>query len=127
NDITYFPYQDLPNNAYSATNTDWYDVYYGTGTYSQNNINIRGGSETVDYFVSGEYFSNKSTIKGNKQDRFSLRSNIDFKITDRLNLGLQMSGSYNINDIFNPSTDFYATLPIPSPYNEDGSMRLWYE
>lgn len=127
NDITYFPYQDLPNNAYSATNTDWYDVYYGTGTYSQNNINIRGGSETVDYFVSGEYFSNKSTIKGNKQDRFSLRSNIDFKITDRLNLGLQMSGSYNINDIFNPSTDFYATLPILSPYNEDGSMRLWYE
>ncbi|NGM61331.1 SusC/RagA family TonB-linked outer membrane protein [Sphingobacterium sp. SGG-5] len=127
NNMAFFPYQDLPNNAYSATNTDWYDVYYGTGIYSQNNINIRGGTEAVDYFVSGEYFTNQSTIKGNQQDRFSLRSNIDFKITDKLNLGLQMSGSYNVNDIFNPSTDFYATLPILAPYNEDGSMRLWYD
>ncbi|MBL1409802.1 SusC/RagA family TonB-linked outer membrane protein [Sphingobacterium faecale] len=125
NDMAFFPFQDLPNNPYSTTDTDWYDVYYGTGTYSQNNLSIRGGTEAVDYFVSGEYFSNKSTIKGNQQDRFSLRSNIDFKITDKLNVALQMSGSYNVNDIFNPSSDSYAILPIFSPYNEDGSLRLW--
>jgi TonB-linked SusC/RagA family outer membrane protein len=127
NDMAFFPYQDLPNNAHSATDTDWYDVYYGTGTYSQNNINIRGGTEAVDYFVSGEYFANKSTIKGNQQDRFSLRSNIDFKITDKLSLGLQVSGSYNVNDIFNPSNDSYQILPIFSPYNSDGSLRMWRE
>ncbi len=126
NDMAYFPFQDLPDDPYSVTNTDWYDVYYGTGTYFQNNLNIRGGTDAVDYYVSGEYFTNKSTIKGNQQDRFSLRSNIDFKITEKLNLSLQMSGSYNVNDIFNPSTDYHTNLPIISPYNTAGSHRLWY-
>ena len=127
NDMAYFPFQDLPNNPYSVTNTDWYDVFYGTGTYFQNNINVSGGSEGVDYYVAGEYFTNGSTIKGNQQDRFSLRGNIDFNITDKLNLSLQMNGSYNVNDLFNPSSDYYSYLPILSPYNDDGSLRLWNE
>lgn len=125
NDMLYFPYQDLPNNAYSVTNTDWYDVYYGTGTYLQNNLNISGGSEDVSYYVSGEYFMNQSTIKGNQQDRFSLRGNVDFRLSDKLKLGLLMSASYNVNDIFNPGSDYYAILPIISPYNADGTHRLW--
>src|SRR5690606_37845555 len=28
NDLTYFPCQDLPDNPYTSTNTDWTDVYY---------------------------------------------------------------------------------------------------
>lgn len=127
NDMAFFPYQDLPNNPYSVTNTDWYDVYYDRGTYFQNNLNVRGGTENTSYYISGEYFSNKSTIKGNQQDRLSLRSNIDFKLTEKLNLGLSVSASYNIDDIFNPGTDYYSMLPIISPYNDDGSYRLRYD
>ncbi|TJZ62955.1 SusC/RagA family TonB-linked outer membrane protein [Sphingobacterium olei] len=127
NDIAYFPYQDLPGNPYSATNTDWTDVYYGIGTYFQNNLNISGGTDDVGYYISGEYFMNESTIKGNRQDRMSLRSNIDFNLSDKLKLTLLMSGSYNVDDIFNPSTDYYSFLPIISPYNADGSPRQIYD
>src|SRR5690606_14780076 len=68
---------------------------------------------------------NQSTIKGNQQDRFSLRGNVDFRLSDKLKLGLLMSASYNVNDIFNPGSDYYAILPIISPYNADGTHRLW--
>ncbi|WP_345232529.1 SusC/RagA family TonB-linked outer membrane protein [Olivibacter ginsenosidimutans] len=127
NDLTYFPYQDLPNNPYSTTSTQWDDVYYGTGTYLQNNLNVSGGTDKVDYYISGEYFKNQSTIKGNDQQRFSLRANLDMSLAKKLKMTLTMGASYNVNQLFNPGNDYYELLPIMSPYNTDGSYRLWYD
>ena len=125
--MTYFPYQDLPNNPYSETNTNWADVYYGTGTYTQNNISFTGGTNKTDYYLSGTYYGNQSTIKGNDQQRISLRSNVGLQLNKRLKLSLNLSASYNTNKLFNPGDDYYNILPILSPYNPDGSFRLTYD
>lgn len=127
NDLTFFPFQDLPGSPYSATATNWTDVFYGTGTYLQSNIGVDGGSEKVNYFLSGEYFATEQTVKGNLQQRFALRSNLDFSLAKNLSLTLNVSASYNQNDIFNPGNDYYEFLPIVSPYNADGSFRQWID
>ena len=120
-----FPYQDNELNPYSTTDTDWLDVYYDTGTTFQGNVGVNGGSEKAKYYLSGSYYQNQSTIKGNKQQRFSLRTNMDFHLHKRVTLTSILSASYNTNDLFNMGRDFYENLPIYSPYNPDGTLRLY--
>ncbi|HBX46747.1 SusC/RagA family TonB-linked outer membrane protein [Limibacterium fermenti] len=124
-DLKYFPFQDNTSNSYSSANTDWSDVYYDTGYYSQTNLSIRGGTDKITYYVSGSYLDNKKTIIGNTQSRFSIRTNIDVKLSKDITFSLNNTSSYNVNDVFVPGNDYYEFLPIYTPYNEDGTMRLY--
>jgi len=124
-DMKYFMWQDNTMNSYSTTDTDWADVYYGKGTSAQTNLTVRGGNDKATYYVSGSYYLGEQTVKGNDQQRFSVRSNTSFNFSRKFSLSLIMANSYNINNIFNPGDDYYQTLPIYSPYNADGSFRLY--
>ena len=120
-----FPYQDNALNQYSTTDTDWLDVYYDTGSTFQGNVAVNGGADKAKYYLSGAYYQNQSTIKGNKQQRFSMRSNLDFQLHKKVKLNTILSASYNTNDLFNMGRDFYENLPIFTPYNPDGTLRLY--
>ena len=120
-----FPYQDNELNQFSTTDTDWLDVYYDTGSTFQGNVAVNGGSDKTKYYLSGSYYRNQSTIIGNKQQRFSLRTNMDFQLHKKVKLSSILSASYNTNDLFNMGRDFYENLPIYSPYNPDGTLRLY--
>lgn len=120
-----FPYQDNALNQFSTTDTDWLDVYYDTGSTFQGNVAVNGGADKAKYYLSGSYYQNQSTIKGNKQQRFSMRSNLDFQLHKKVKLNTILSASYNTNDLFNMGRDFYENLPIFTPYNPDGTLRLY--
>ena len=120
-----FPFQDNELNSYSTTETDWYDEFYQTGNTFQGNVSMNGGSDRSNYYLSGSYYENSPIIKGTKQQRFTLRSNTDFRIGKYVKAGANLSASYNINDLFNLGREVYNNLPILSPYNEDGSFRLY--
>lgn len=124
-DMRTFPYQDNELNQYSTTDTDWRDVFYGTGTTFLTNVAVNGGSQKADYYVSGQYYQNDKTIKGNTQQRMSLASNVNLKLHKRLKLGIDLSASYNNNDLFALGREYYELLPIFSPYNADGTYRLY--
>ncbi len=125
-DLKSFPFQDNVMNSYTTTNTDWTKMYYDMGSSNQTNLSLRGGSDAARYFISGSYYKGKSTIIGNSQKRFSVRANLDIAMTPKLNFRFYTTTSYNLNEIFNPSNDYYQILPIYSPYNEDGnSFRLY--
>ncbi len=124
-DPALFPFQDNDMNSYSTTNTDWYDVYYRLGNSQQANISVSGGAQTARFYLSGSFFQNKITVDGNRQQRYSIRSNTDLDISKKISFGINIGASYNINEIFNPGSDYYDLLPIFSPYNNDGSFRLY--
>ena len=120
-----FPFLDNDMNVYSKTDTNWRDVFYGTGNTFQTDLSINGGSDKTDYYLSGSYYENKATVKGNQQQRFSIRTNFNYQLMKDLKATFNLSLSYNRNTLFNPGRDYYEMLPIFSPYNLDGSMRLY--
>lgn len=120
-----FPFQDNELNSYSTTDTDWLDVFYGTGNTLQANLSANGGGDRADYYLSASYYENKATVKGNQQRRFSLRSNTAFQLHRKVRFTVDLSASYNTNDLFNMGRDYYENLPIYSPYDPDGSLRLF--
>ncbi|MGB7842135.1 MAG: SusC/RagA family TonB-linked outer membrane protein, partial [Salinimicrobium sp.] len=121
-----FPFTDNPMNNYSEISVNWYDIFYDRGSNAQVNLSASGGSEEAKYYVSGSYYTNKATLTGNDQERFTLRSNNTLNLNERLSMQLSLGGSYNTNSLFTPGHEYYENLPILSPYNEDGSYRLYY-
>lgn len=124
-DMTTFPYNDNELNKYSTTNTDWVDQYYGVGVVNNLNLNLSGGTKKLEYRASGGYYNNKSTIKGNTQNRASVMASLRYNISEKLTVALISRYSYNKNNNFNPSQDYIQFLPIYSPYNDDGTYRLY--
>lgn len=87
NDLRYFPFMDNEMNRYSKTDTDWTDVFYDLGNTFQANLSLSGGGKDSKYYLSGSYFENTATIKSNKQQRFSVRSNLDFTFHRKFKVG----------------------------------------
>lgn len=124
-DMREFPYQDNDMNSYSTTNTDWYDQFYGVGSNVEANVAISGGGDIVNNYLSINYFRQDQTVKGNTQDRISARLNSTINLSKRLTADFKANVSYNVNQLFSASRDYYNFLPIVSPYDEDGvTFRL---
>ena len=77
-------------------NTDWWDeTVRKFAPQLQQNINIQGGNERVKYFISGSHFYQEALLRVNdtKLNRYSVRSNIDISLTEKLKLGLDLNVS----------------------------------
>ena len=125
-DLAYFPYQDNYLNSYSTTDTNWYDVYLGTGSTSELSVRVDSGSDKARHYLSANYYGEDLTKKGNRAKRFTLRDRTQYKFTKRLSLDLGMAVSYNVNDITSISDSYYRVIPIFSPYDLDGVTPRLY-
>lgn len=82
----------LPNaseveNYNNGITTDWLKEITQMGLIHEHNLSISGGTENVQYFVSGSYLNEKGVVKGYEYKRTSFRSNIDAKINEYLKVG----------------------------------------
>ncbi|WP_420601078.1 TonB-dependent receptor [Flagellimonas sp.] len=74
-------------------NTDWYaEGLKSSALQQQHNVTISGGSERVKYFVSGGFLSEGGLMPNINYDRYNIRANMDFQITDALKVSLDMGG-----------------------------------
>ena len=121
-----FPYQDNEHNSYSTTSTDWYDVYFGTGSNAQYNVSASSGGRKGRHYLSLSYYNEKTVVKGNQQQRFSVSDRSTYKFGEKLSANVKMSLSYNVNDILSVSRNELKVIPIISPYDEDGITPRLY-
>ncbi|MFP4093974.1 MAG: SusC/RagA family TonB-linked outer membrane protein [Cyclobacteriaceae bacterium] len=67
--------------------TDWEQEFYGeTGLLTNTQVSVSGGSEKTRFFVSGGLRSEEGIIKRTGFDRYSIRANLDHKITDNITI-----------------------------------------
>ncbi|MDQ6610581.1 MAG: TonB-dependent receptor [Bacteroidota bacterium] len=76
-----------------GANTDWYDAILRRGFWQNHNLSMSGGSDKATYFLSGGYLNEEGILRQNKYQRFTLRSNMDYKLSRMLNLNTQISYS----------------------------------
>ena len=120
-----------------TTNEDPLDAILRTAPQQQYQLSANGGSDNVRYAVSGEYFNQDGIILNSNFKRFSVRANIDAKLSPKLSLKINLNPSYTdktnvggagaedlttYGDITN--SPLYNAIVIPtyqSLYNPDGS------
>lgn len=106
-------------------NTDWIDAISRTGSISNADLSLDGKTDKVKYYVSFNRFSQQGVIDNSGLQRYLMRSNLDFKISEKIRTSLRMNLS-NVRTE-NNKVDFYSALfralPIRAIYNPDGSYN----
>ena len=120
-----FPFQDNEWNSYSTTSTDWADKYIGIGQNVYANVSLRGGTKRITSQVSASYYREENIVISDKMDRFTFKARNVFDLTRWMKLDTSLSASYNDNDLFPISREYFDTLPIYEPYMQDGTYRLY--
>lgn len=111
----------LPSDA--TGETDWYDAVTRPGNMNNHNLSISGGTEATSYLFSVNYYNENGILNNNSYERVSIRSNNEYRISDRIkfgnNIGLTRWNSNN--KPFSLFTDAYNAAPIYDAKNPDGS------
>ena len=126
---TGYPQEDAYHSDISllGKGTNWQDAIFRTAFQHSHQLAAQGGTDKVQYYVSGNYMDQQGTIIGSRFQRFSVRTNLDAQLKPWLKLGL--SATYaNTKDnlkmadgeegIINYSLTAIPEVPI---YNIDGS------
>ena len=121
-------YNDLAGQGLVDHNgTNWQDEVFRTALQHQHQISAQGGSEKVQYYVSGSYMDQQGTIIGSNFDRLSFRTNLDAQLKEWFKLGVNATYAITNDDIKladgQEGVIFYSlsTLPDIPVYDLDGN------
>jgi TonB-linked SusC/RagA family outer membrane protein len=76
--------------------TDWYNLILRNAWTHNHNFSLSGGSERTSHFLGFGFLEDEGIVLNNKFDRFNIRTNLDFKINTKVNIGI--NGSYTRSD-----------------------------
>ncbi len=95
-------------------NTDWYDEILKTGFFQNHNLSLSGGSDKINYFFSAGYLNDEGIIRTNSFNRFTLRNNNDYKISNKLKLSTLIS--YSRSDVRDVDLGAFNVAYRAAPY-----------
>ena len=115
-------------------NTDWWHEFFTDVQPSmEHNINLSGGTDKLNFYLSGRYYNKKGIYKIVRDvfDSYTIRNRINVKPFDWLKVSNTInyfSSVYNYpttNKGANPWTNFgYHASPSYHPVNPDGSFLI---
>ncbi|MEB2774696.1 TonB-dependent receptor [Algoriphagus sp. D3-2-R+10] len=126
----------IPNYVDNGAETDWQDQIFRTGGIQNYQLSVSGGSDKVNYYVSGSFFDQEGVIINSDFNRYAITSNLNFNASDKITVGLNLlarrtgrngvvtqegSGGAGGAGVVGSSLRFMPDLPVR---NEDGSFTL---
>lgn len=141
----------LKNNAkdrinylryYEMVNTNWFDQLFTNGVTQNYSLSLSGGGDKSRYYVSASYLNDSGWTIADEVDRYTLKMNADFDITNKLRVGIQsnssirqqqvpgtfgrtedrVSGTISRDFDINPFSFAMNTSRTITPYAADGSL-----
>ncbi len=91
------PFSDEEIAALNANPIDYQDIIFQTGVSNNTQLSLSGGDDKVKYFLSGNFVDQEGIIITTGYERFSLRSNVNAQLNEKLKLGLNLFGSRETN------------------------------
>ncbi len=107
--------------------TNWQDEIFRTAIQHQHQVSAQGGTEKVQYYVSGSYMDQEGTLIGSNFDRLSVRANLDAQLKDWFKLGVNATFANTNDDIKladgGEGVIFYSLSSLPDipVYDIDGN------
>jgi len=111
--------------------TDWWDEVTDKWTPQlQHALNVSGGSDKTQFYLSGQYLNQDAIYKGNAYGykQYNIRSNIDTQLSKNIKLSFDLAGRIGDNNSPTLSTDglmrqIFVQPPYEFPYFENGLIK----
>jgi iron complex outermembrane receptor protein len=120
--------QFAPNNVaqMQTQNTDWFDLVTRTAFGQEHNLAISGGTDRMDWRLSGGYLNQDGIVEGTTTERIALGFNMRHRLfSDRLDINAFLKGS-RADDRFTPggvlsnAAQMGPTQPVFDPTRPTG-------
>jgi TonB-linked SusC/RagA family outer membrane protein len=72
---------------------DWQDELLRSAAVNDLQLSVSGATDEINYSISGGAFDQKGIVVGSGYKRYSLRGNVEAKLSDRIKLGLSLAPS----------------------------------
>ncbi|MBL0357858.1 MAG: TonB-dependent receptor [Chitinophagaceae bacterium] len=114
----------FPNLSLLGVGTNWQNEVFKTASVQTHNISARGGSEKMNYFLSGGFLSQGGIVGGNDKSVFSranLTANLNFDLSNKVRLiinttGVRLDGKglqeNSFNSVLGSALNFDPTVPV---------------
>ena len=93
------PSASMSDPSLLGKGTNWQDAIFQTALQHSHQVNVSGGTDKVQYYVSGGYMNQEGTIIGSKFDRLNFRANLDAQLKKWLKMGASLSFSDTNDDL----------------------------
>ncbi|MEM9918746.1 MAG: TonB-dependent receptor [Bacteroidota bacterium] len=95
----YIALQDELGRDFSAfagsPTVDWQDAVFSTASMQSHNLSATGGTEKMNFSVSGGYFKQDGILPALSFERYSVKANSDIKVGDRIKIGESLNISFS--------------------------------
>lgn len=118
---------------YRNENNDWYDALLQTAPISSYNLTVTSNTDRMNTAVVLGVFDQTGVVINTDFQRYSMRLNTDYKLSDKVNIGLNVAPNYVYDNT--PRTDgtrgtgilFNAlhTWPVMPIYDEEGELTFF--
>lgn len=102
-------------NYLAGHTTDWYDHTFRTGINQDYNASISGGSDRMNYYLSGGLLKNQGVIRGDDYRAIRVNMKLQGKVTDWLEIGA------NVN--FQDRSDESQPVGLGTNYWDNNQLR----
>lgn len=105
-------------------NTDWPSVFFRKGKFSQHEVNASGGGQGFNFYTSLSYYKQEGVIIRSGLDRYTFRTNLDFK-RDRLSVSVRTTAGFSQLSGIESEAGVALANPIAAAYLELPYRRLY--
>ena len=117
----------IEKKNYLAGNTiDWLDEVFRTGLRQNYNVNVSGGAQDFQYYISSGYTDNQGVMEGDNYSTFRAKTNLNFQATKFLKINADINYSHRKTDSQMAGlTQAIASSPFGDMYGEDGNLTFY--
>jgi TonB-linked SusC/RagA family outer membrane protein len=117
-------------SQYRGKNNDWYDALLRTAPLQSYNLTVTSNTDKLNTALVAGIFNQQGVVLNNEYKRYSARLNMDYTISPKVKIGLNLAPNYVFDNT--PRTDgdrgtgilFNAlhTWPVMPIYDENGEL-----
>ena len=80
-------------NYIAYPNTNWQDAIFSNKVLNEHNVSVDGASEKINFLVSAGFLNNPGIVNKTGIERYSIRTNVEAKVSKWLTVGNRTVGS----------------------------------
>lgn len=114
-------------NNLPGADTDWQEVLTRSALVSDNLVSLSSGNENTQFYLSTGFLNQEGILLGTAFERYSLRLNLDHKISKTFKVGtnLFLTHSLTDNSVISSRNDIAREDPLKPVFDEEGNFQVF--